>query len=214
MARATSSPSPRVVAELGRPETPDETADRKAAASRLHRASQTTVNLVASLIVSLVVVLVIVLLVVRPDQQTVNAVDYQKIAVQAQAGIADPLIAPRVPKGWQANAATINPVSAGAYAWHIGFITAGRQYISFDQGIGVTDAWAAAQLGSSPATGTASIGGLTWTVYDRRTADQPGNFAYSLVTTIGRDVYLLHGTAVTAEFRQLAATTAAEIGAK
>ena len=38
---------PRVVAELGRPETPEETAARKAENSRIHRASQNTRNLVA-----------------------------------------------------------------------------------------------------------------------------------------------------------------------
>lgn len=213
MARTPATPpGPRIVAELGRPETPSEAASRKAEASRIHRASQTTVNLIASLIVSLVIVLFIVLIVVRPDQQSVNAVDYQKIAVQAQAGIPDPLVVPDLPAAWKANAATINPVVKGSYAWHIGFITPGKQYISFDQGIGVGDGWAAGQLGNRPATSTASIGGLTWQVYNRRTVDNPGNFAYSLVTTVGKDTYLLHGTAVTGEFRVLATAVAQRIG--
>ena len=41
---------PAIVAELGRPETPDETAERKAETSRKHRAGQTTFNLVVALI--------------------------------------------------------------------------------------------------------------------------------------------------------------------
>ena len=60
-------PERPIVAELGRPETPEETANRKAERSRLHRSNQTALNLVAALIVCLVVVLLIVLVVVRPD---------------------------------------------------------------------------------------------------------------------------------------------------
>jgi hypothetical protein len=56
---------PRVVAELGRPETPEETAARKAENSRKHRAKQTINNLVLSLLVSLGLVLVIFLMVPR-----------------------------------------------------------------------------------------------------------------------------------------------------
>ena len=43
---------PRVVAELGRPETPDETAARKAASSAAYRSSKTVRNLVVALLVS------------------------------------------------------------------------------------------------------------------------------------------------------------------
>ena len=39
---------PRVVAELGRPETPDETAARKAASSAAYRSSKTVRNLVVA----------------------------------------------------------------------------------------------------------------------------------------------------------------------
>ena len=60
MARA-----PRVVAELGRPETAQETADRKAEFSRTYRASQNTRNLIAALLVTLAVVVVIVFAVPR-----------------------------------------------------------------------------------------------------------------------------------------------------
>ena len=49
--------SPRIVAELGRPETPDETAARKAESSRVHRESQNTRNLVAALIVTIAIVM-------------------------------------------------------------------------------------------------------------------------------------------------------------
>ena len=58
---------PREVAELGRPETPEETAARKAENSRKHRQRQTLKNLVLALAASLGVVFIIVLLVPRSD---------------------------------------------------------------------------------------------------------------------------------------------------
>ena len=58
--------APRVVAELGRPETPDETAARKAASSRAHRENQTAFNLVIAIVVSVGIVVLLVLVVVRP----------------------------------------------------------------------------------------------------------------------------------------------------
>ena len=55
----------RVVAELGRPETPSETAARKAESSRVYRSSQTFRNLIAALLASVAVVLVIAFAVPR-----------------------------------------------------------------------------------------------------------------------------------------------------
>ena len=56
---------PRIVAELGRPETASETAARKAENSRLYRQRKTVNNLTLSLLVSLGMVLLIVLIVPR-----------------------------------------------------------------------------------------------------------------------------------------------------
>ena len=61
---------PRVVAELGRPETPEETAARQAENSLKHRQRQTVTNLVLALGASLLVVLALVLLVPRSDAET------------------------------------------------------------------------------------------------------------------------------------------------
>ena len=58
---------PRIVAELGRPETPEETAARRAENSLKHRQRQTVQNLILALGASLLVVLVIVLIVPRSD---------------------------------------------------------------------------------------------------------------------------------------------------
>ena len=112
---------PRVVAELGRPETPDETAARKAENSRLHRQRQTVLNLVLSLGASLLLVLVIVLLVPRSDTAMVRDVDVAPIAEQAQVASDDPLAVPELPEGWRANAAELRTSSVDEVtAWYVG----------------------------------------------------------------------------------------------
>ena len=50
----------RVVAHLGRPETPQETADRKAEFSARYRNSKTFKNLIAAILVTVAVVFVVV----------------------------------------------------------------------------------------------------------------------------------------------------------
>ncbi|WFR68334.1 hypothetical protein P9139_08975 [Curtobacterium flaccumfaciens] len=74
-----------IVAELGRPETPEETWARKDAARTARRQHQTAFNLVIALIASLGIVLFLVAVVVRPNTSVVDrAVDYRHVASQAK----------------------------------------------------------------------------------------------------------------------------------
>ncbi|MDF2441986.1 MAG: hypothetical protein JWR01_189, partial [Subtercola sp.] len=82
---------PRVVAELGRPETLEETTARKAEQSRKYRANKTINNLWLSLIVCVAVVIVIVLLVPRNDSSQLQSVDYRSVATSAQAALPVPV---------------------------------------------------------------------------------------------------------------------------
>src|SRR5688500_11645950 len=123
---------PAIVAELGRPETPQETADRKAATSRKHRANQTLLNLVVALVASLAIVLFLVLVVVRPASAPVDPVDYVAVAADAQAGATEPLIAPVLPPGWYANDARFG-TTAEVATWYIGLITPSTQFIALNQ---------------------------------------------------------------------------------
>jgi hypothetical protein len=201
---------PPVVAELGRPETPEEAAARRAANSRRHRANQTLFNLVIALVASLAIVLFLVVVVVRPDPAPTDPVDYQQIAEQAQASAADPLIAPALPPEWTANAArfgTVNQVPT----WYVGFITPSTQFIALNQGLDANPTWVSAVLKDARKTGSTTVEGIEWTVYDQRDADSPGNFAYSMSAVVGGSTVLLHGTAPTAEFELLAASIAAEL---
>jgi hypothetical protein len=210
MAAAPNRP-PRVVAELGRPETPEETAARKVENSRKHRANQTLRNLVFALLASLAVVFVLVLVVVRPDGAPRATVDYRADASASQAQAGQVLAAPPLSAGWSANDDGLTTGSDSVVAWKVGLITPSDQYIGLVQGIDANATWVANELENKRSTGSTSIGGRDWTVVDRRTDPDPGNYAYSLSTVIGSSSIVLHGTAPTTEFDTLAAAIAAQL---
>ena len=204
---------PRIVAELGRPETPAETAARRAENTRKHRANQTVRNLVLALAASLGIVALLVLVVVRPTQPPLARVDWATVAAQYQSQIPEPLIAPVLPPGWTANRATLQTVAPGEANWRIGFITPTEQYVELVQGIGSANGWFVDQLGRAKPTATTTIDGTIWQVYDRRESADPGNFAYSLGTTVEKTRFLLHGTAGVTEVATLAAALVAGLAA-
>ena len=204
-----------IVAELGRAETPQEIADRKATASASRRSNQTLLNLVIALAASLLVVFVIVVVVVRPDQSgPPKAVDWVSVAHDAQQSVSTHLVVPRLPKTWTANRAElVDATSApdGVASWQIGFLTPSTQYIGLVQGINADPTWVSSRLEQKKATGDANFGGLRWQVYDHRSADHPGNLAYALVTTAGDSTIVLAGTASDAEFATLATEISGEL---
>lgn len=207
----------RIVADLGRPETPEETAARRAENSRKHRANQTLLNLVLALGASLAIMLFLVLVVVRPDGATRQGVDWRKDAAGQQVNSSVPLAAPDLSSKWSANTdgldnAGNNNGGDGVKAWSIGFITPSNQYIGFVQGIKANPTWVSNQLQQARATAKTRIDGVTWQVYDRRDASDPGNYAYALSTVIGVNSIVLHGTGTDAEFRTLAKAVSTDLG--
>jgi len=203
---------PAVVAELGRAETPDETAARKAETSRKHRANQTLLNLVVATIASLAIVLFLVVVVVRPDPAPSDPIDYAAIAADAQGSADAPLIAPALPVGWSANDARFGSREQ-VVTGYVGVVTPSTQFVALVQGIDANPTWQSTVLDRLQETGTTTIDGVTWTVYDNRTGEDPGNFAYALATVSGQSTILLHGTAPDEEFDLLAASIAAELDA-
>lgn len=204
---------PPVVAELGRPETPEETAERKAETSRRHREGQTFFNLAIALVASLLVVLVTVLVVVRPDPPAREPVDYRTIAAEADAAV--PLAAPALPEGWTANAAAFAATPTDGVAnWYVGFLTPKKQFVALRQGIDANPTWVSNQLAGLASTGSTVIDGVTWQVYDHRDAKDPGNLAYAMTAAGPEDdagqtsSYVLFGTATDDEFEVLAAALA------
>lgn len=198
-----------IVAELGRPETAEETWARKDAARTARRQHQTAFNLVIALIASLGIVLFLVAVVVRPDTTVDRTVDYRQVASQAQvSGVT--LAAPVLPKGFSANRADYqDKPSDGVDVWTVGLITPDKQYIGLQQGIDANATWVSNQLDQRPATGSRSIAGTKWTVYDRRAeGDDAKNHAYSLVATFGANTIVLSGTANDSSFRTVATAVA------
>lgn len=204
---------PAVVAELGRPETPEETAARKAQNTRNHRDRQTTRNLLYALAASLGIVIVLVLIVPRGDLEVRPDIDYRAAAEQASADVGEPLVVPDVADGWSANAAELRTGAAdGITSWYIGFLTADREFLGYSQGLDANPSWLSAQLDGSRATGTVDIDGTEWTVYDHRDEPGRGNLEYALTLEEGTDVFVLRGTAGPEEAAQLATAVTAQIG--
>jgi hypothetical protein len=204
----------RVVAELGRPETPDETAARKADTSRAHRENQTTRNLIFAIIASLAIVLIIALVVVRPQNNLVTPVNYLTAAAQAQPTVSTTLAAPALPSGWHSNDAELKQGVGSATTWYVGLITPKQQFIAIEEGIKTSDTWFGSLLGTAQATGHVTIAGVRWTIYNQRSSSNAGNFQYSLTTTINKQNYVLHGSADKAEFAILATALAGQPGVK
>ena len=210
--RTSAAPQTPIVSELGRPETPEETAARKTAASSKRRANQTLVNLLLSLLASLAVVLVIVLVVVRPDSGALARVDYQQVARQAQSSVSVTLASPALPRGWSANAAQLDSKAADTVSsWYIGLITPSEQFIGLRQGIDANPTWVAKQLDNARATDSATVAGIHWTVYNQRTAKDPGNLAYAMMSVVAGSTFVLFGTASDTEFETLATSLADQL---
>jgi hypothetical protein len=207
---------PRVVAELGRPETPQETAARKAENSLKHRQRQTLLNLVLALGASLLVVLVIVLIVPRSDAPMEPDIDVAPIAEQAQIASDDPLAVPELPEGWRANAAELRTSTVdGVTAWYVGYLTPSDEYIGMYQGLEANPTWVAGLLERTLASGTTTIDGVEWTVYDNRdSGDDVGNARYGLTTEAGGSTFVLLGTATPEEFLTLATALVPTIDAQ
>lgn len=209
---ATDEQGRPVVAELGRPETPDEIADRRAESSRRHRANQTLVNLVLAIGASLVVVVVLVLVVVRPGPSPdANRVDYRQTASQAQAAVQTPLASPALPSGWWANRAELNQPADQVTTWEIGLITPASHYVGLTQGIKADQTWVADAVHKLQPTGSRRYGGLDWRVYDHRTAG--GDVDYALVAASGDSTVVLTGsTATDSEFATVATAVGKDLG--
>jgi hypothetical protein len=200
---------PAIVAELGRPETPEETAERRATDSAKRRANQTLLNLLLATAASLGVVLLLVLVVARPNSAPPRSIDYAAVAAEAQTGTTERLISPTLPNDWMANDARFER-RATVLTWYIGFITPDTQFIAMNQGIDANETWQATVLDGVAQTGTVTIAGRTWDVFDHRDASDPGNLAYAIATKSGRSTIVLHGTASTRDFTLLAAAVVAE----
>lgn len=183
---------PRVVAELGRPETPDETAARRAESSRVHRQAQNTRNLVAALLVTLGVVAVIIFAVPRGTPPAAEPIDVAAVAEGIAEVEGHGIVAPEVPEEWRVNSARLEGDSPRTFT----VVYAPEQgFIRVVQGFEADQGWPSRVLRGADADGTVTIDGVTWTRYDIPDPERAGNVSAALSTPAGDDIVMIYGMA-------------------
>ncbi len=176
---------PRIVAELGRPETAEETAARKAAQSQRYRSSKTFRNLIAALIVCVGIVAVVYLGVPRGTPADRPEADVAAAAAEAERSVGHAVVVPDAPEAWRVNAAGVDGGEwTVRYAPRTGFLLVAQ---AFD----APEGWAARELGGLAATGTVEIDGIEWDEYDL--ASPVDNISYALATIAGTDTVMIYG---------------------
>jgi len=187
---------PRIVAELGRPETPDETAARKAESSRIYRSSQTFRNLIAALIITVAVVAVVYFGVPRGTPPEQPPVDVAAAAAEVSASLDRTVIVPEVPESWRANAARVEDG-----AWTVVYAPQ-KGFVRIAQGFDAPDSWTSTLLSGFAPTASTTVDGIAWDVYDL-----PGDngIGYALATDAGADTIVVYGS-MSAETAETAAS--------
>lgn len=186
--------APRIVAELGRPETPDETAARKAESSRVYRSSQTARNLIAAILATLVVVAVVVFAVPHGEAPPRASVDVKGIAQELESGLGRTLVVPTVPADWTVNGAAIE--GDAVEAWTIVYVPdEDAGFLRVAQGLDADPAWPARVLHGASVHDTVTIDGIEWDRYRIADPTQAGNVSAALSTQAGADMFLIYGSA-------------------
>ena len=201
---------PRIVAELGRPETPDETASRKAESSRVYRASQNTRNLIAALLVTLAVVAVIIFAVPRGAPPEAAPIDVAAVARSVETAEGRTVIVPAVPDAWLVNRASIEGDSTAA--WTIVYVpdeTTG--FLRVAQGFDADPAWTTRVLSGASVDGTVTIDGVEWDRYNIPDPSRAGNISAALSTQAGNDIVLIYGSTDDATLELAAASVAEQV---
>ena len=200
----------RIVAELGRPETPEETAARKAESSRIYRSSQNTRNLIAALLVTLAVVAVIILAVPRGAPPEAAPIDVAAVAQGVEDTEGRTVLVPDVPDEWIVNRASIEGDSVSA--WTIVYVpdeSAG--FLNIAQGFDADAAWVTRVLSGASVDDTVTIDGVEWDRYRIPDPSRAGNISAALSTTAGDDIVLVYGSTDDATLERAAASVAEQV---
>lgn len=200
----------RVVAELGRPETPEETAARKAESSRVYRSSQNFRNLIAAILATVFVVAIVIFGVPRGDLPERESVDPAPIASQAAETFDRTIIVPAVPSDWRVNAAEVAS-DGGSSAWTIAYVPAETGFLRFAQAFDTDEAWARSALAGAAPSDTVNIGGVEWDIFEPADPSRAANISYALGTQAGSDYVLLYGSATAEQTADLATIVAPDV---
>ncbi|WP_186307686.1 DUF4245 family protein [Microbacterium sp. 1.5R] len=201
-----------IVAELGRPETPEETASRKAEFSKAYRSSQTVRGLIAALLATLAIVVVIVLAVPRGEPASERQVDMVGIAADVESSLDTPVLVPDLGDFWRVNAAGLT--NGAPPVWDVTLAPASqkeRGFVKLAQAFGVDSSWAPQRLNGIAPTDETTIGGLQWDVYALGDAGAKQNVTYAIGTQAGDDYVLLYGSRSAESTADLAETLVPQI---
>lgn len=204
------SQSPRIVAELGRPETPDETAARKAESSRIYRSSQTTRNLIAALLATLAVVAIVIFGVPRGEIPEAAPIDVAAIAAGIESTQGRTVIVPDVPDNWRVNQASVEGDVTSA--WTIVYVPGeDRGFLRIAQGFDADATWPTRILSGAAVSDTLTLGGVEWQRYDIPDPARAGNVSGALSASAGTDTFLVYGSTDEATLEQAAESIADQI---
>ncbi|MDF2492033.1 MAG: amino acid transporter [Microbacterium sp.] len=184
--------SDRVVAELGRPETAQETAARKAESSRIYRSSQTFRNLIAALIATLAVVAVVFFGVPRGEPVEQPPIDVAEVSDRLSTSYERTVISPDVPEDWRVNAAQLEGDEVSAFT--IVYVPDDTTFLRVAQAFDPDPSWASRTLSGETPDGTETIDGITWDRYEIDDPSRAANISYALATPAGADQILIYGT--------------------
>lgn len=183
----------RVVAELGRPETPAETAARKAAFSKVYRGSQNFRSLIAAIIATVVVVGVIIFGVPRGELEPPAEIKVAEIASRVERDTKHPIVVPVGTETWHANKARYTGGSPAT--WEITYAPGdGLGFLRVSQAINGDNGWASRELSASTLGETVELDGVSWQEYTFRDPSKSGNVSYALGTQAGTDHILVFGS--------------------
>lgn len=186
---------PRVVAELGRPETPDEIAARKAESSRVYRSSQTFRNLIAALLATVGLVAVIVLAVPRADYAERPPIDVAALAADAEAAFQRDIVVAPVPADWRVNGASVDASTGGVTAWVVIYAPENEGgFVRVAQGFDADEAWTRSLLEGAAPRDTIDIDGREWSSYRLSGGDSSRNVTHALSTQVGPDQIVIYGS--------------------
>jgi hypothetical protein len=192
----------RIVAELGRPETADEAAARKAQSSRNYRASKTFRNLIAAILATLAVLAIVIFGVPRGEPAERPEIDVAAESAALESSLGRTVIVPEMP-GWRVNGASLQ--GSTIEAWTVVYAASGESgYLNVAQGFDADETWPLEVLAGARPDGTVTIDGIAWDEYRIAEPDSARNVSYALATDAGTDSVMIYGS-TTAEVAARAA---------
>lgn len=201
---------PRIVAELGRPETPEEAAARKAESSRVYRSSQTFRNLIAALVVTLGIVAIVIFAVPRGEPAPRDPIDVAALAEEVSRTEGATALVPDVPDTWLVNGAFVE--GEAPRTWTILYVPGAEDgFVRVAQAFDADPTWATRELSGADAVGTITIDGVEWTEYDIPSPERAGNVSVAISTLAGTDTVLVYGATTAETLRTVAAGLADQI---